>query len=71
MAVSRKVGCAVERNRIKRRLREAVRKQLKENPLRSDIVIVARKAAADAAFADLEKGISRFFSGLARENNIG
>jgi len=62
--VSRKVGNAVERNRVRRRLREAVR--LKAGPLvRSgyDYVVIGRRAALTTPFSkivsDLETAIRR------------
>ncbi len=57
ITVSVKLGCAVERNRARRRLREVYR--LNETRLLSgfDIVIVARKAAADAPFVVLQKDL--------------
>jgi ribonuclease P protein component len=69
LAVSRKTGCAVIRNRIRRRLRESVRKRLAERPLRYDVVIVARTAAAESAFADLDRIIAKTFAGLVNEEN--
>jgi len=49
----RKVGGAVIRNRTKRRLREAVRALLSEIGPGWDIVIVARKAGAEASYGRL------------------
>lgn len=52
--VSRKVGGAVERNRIRRRLKAAVRDVLYDHArLDFDYVLVARRPALDAVFASL------------------
>jgi ribonuclease P protein component len=55
--VSRRVGNAVVRNRVKRRLREAMRRHLPQVPPGWDVVIVARQASAEARFSDLEAAI--------------
>lgn len=53
-SVSKRVGGAVVRNRVKRRLREAVRGRLTLLPPGWDIVISARPAAANADYATLD-----------------
>ena len=51
---SRRLGSAVVRNRVRRRLREIVRKH--QPDLREDfwIVLIARRDAADASYLSLE-----------------
>lgn len=59
MAVSRKVGKAVVRNKVRRRLREIFR--LAQNDLLHpcDVVVVARTSAATASFEDLRRHFLR------------
>jgi ribonuclease P protein component len=56
-SVSKKVGKAVVRNRVKRRLREAVRHQIPHMRLGQHVVVMARPAAADAAYCQLEDAV--------------
>lgn len=52
LAVSSKVGDAVVRNRVKRRLREAVRHELSSLPA-VDLVIVARGSSVKATVPEM------------------
>lgn len=53
--VSKKLGCAVVRNRVRRRLREVCRGQLANLSPRWDLVILAKPAAVTASFQQLQK----------------
>ncbi len=57
----RALGKAVVRNRIKRRVREAVRLRLEELNSQWSIVINPRRKALEASFADLEREVERLF----------
>jgi len=56
---SKRLGGAVVRNRTRRRLREITR----ETPVRDgfDVVLSAKRAAADASFQDLRDAVSRLY----------
>jgi ribonuclease P protein component len=60
VTVTRKVGGAVERNRIRRRLREALRRAapLAARPA-TDYVVIARREALDAPFERLIDELAR------------
>jgi len=60
LSVSKRVGKAVTRNRVKRILREILRSE----PLESgwDIIFIARPLAADANYTDMEKSIDTLLS---------
>ena len=57
---------AVDRNRVKRRLRELIRKRLLPGAPSADVVIRARPEAYAAAFDALEADIARVATQLAR-----
>ena len=50
-----KLGCAVRRNRVRRRLREIYRLHETQFLPGYDLVVVARGRAMDAPYAELEK----------------
>jgi ribonuclease P protein component len=67
LTVSRKVGNAVVRNRVRRRLREAFRRRWATLPP-VDLVCIVRSAAADASWDDLVREVDRLVGALARKH---
>ncbi len=59
LSVSRKVGNAVTRNAVRRRLKEVFYSALPEIPGNLDLVVSARPAAAEADFHELAEEFAR------------
>ena len=68
--VGRVLGGAVVRNRIKRRLREAVRRHLHALPASVDLVINPKKSVLTLEFAQLEAEIARAFEKVSRQSPV-
>jgi ribonuclease P protein component len=56
-SIGKKLGGAVMRNRMKRRLREACRSRLNRLPKGYDLVFVGRKALQTASWEDMRQAI--------------
>ena len=65
-AVPKAVGGSVIRNRVRRRLREAVRLNLGQLGPQWNVVIQVRAGAREAPFAELKKDVEKLFSQCER-----
>ncbi len=64
LTAGRVLGKAVERNRIRRRMREAVRLHLNELPPRVDVVLHPRRMVLEMEFDRLQREVSRIFASV-------
>jgi ribonuclease P protein component len=67
LTVSSKVGNAVVRNRIRRKLRELFRSRQQALPKGLDVVLIAKGSAANADFAALSKAYDAIALKLSRQ----
>lgn len=67
ISVSKKVGNAITRNKLRRRIKECYRLDIDENVKEGfDIVFIARVSSKDSEYKDIEKSIKH----LAKKSNI-
>jgi ribonuclease P protein component len=66
LTVGKVMGKAVDRNRIKRRMREAVRGQLALLRTPVDVVLHPRRSVIDLEFATLEREVAAVFRAIQR-----
>jgi ribonuclease P protein component len=64
ISTGRRLGGAVRRNRVRRRVREILRQLPNDTGHGWDILIVARPAAVDASFAELGSAIERLLDAI-------
>ena len=67
LSVSKKVGTAVKRNGVRRRLKEIFRSSATGLPGNLDFVVSARPAAADASFDELKEEFLRSLHKLNKD----
>ena len=66
LTVGRVMGKAVDRNRIKRRLREAVRRQLPQLSAPVDVVLHPQRRVAELDFSLLQEDVRQIFEVVQR-----
>lgn len=66
LTVGKVMGKAVDRNRIKRRMREAVRKNLSALNTPVDVILHPRRSVIDLDFATLDREVANVFRSIQK-----
>lgn len=64
ISIGRRLGSAVERNRMRRRVREILRHASDASGQGLDMLIVARPAAAEASFGELHQALEHLLGAV-------
>ena len=71
LTVGKVLGKAVDRNRIKRRMREAVRRQLHQLTADVDLVLHPKRSVLDAGFERIDREVERTFAAVQNAMQAG
>jgi ribonuclease P protein component len=66
LTVGKVMGKAVDRNRIKRRMREAVRKNLSTLTTPVDVILHPRRSVIDLEFTTLDREVAQVFRSIQK-----
>lgn len=66
LTVGKAMGKAVDRNRIKRRMREAVRRNLSALDVPVDVILHPRRSVMEMEFAALEREVGAVFQAICK-----
>lgn len=61
LSVSKKIGNAVTRNRIKRLIRQVILEEKDKLKSKNDYVIIARKPVSEMSYAEIKKSLQHLF----------
>jgi ribonuclease P protein component len=64
LTVGKVMGKAVDRNRIKRRMREAVRRNLSTLNIPVDVILHPRRSVIDLEFASIDREVANVFRAI-------
>jgi ribonuclease P protein component len=67
LTVGKVMGKAVDRNRIKRRMREAVRRNLNELTAPVDVILHPRRSVINLDFATLDREVAQVFRTIQKQ----
>jgi len=62
VSVSRRLGKAVLRNKVRRRIKEAMRSLLGTSKVPGEIILIARKRAASASYQEILQSLSELLT---------